>query len=144
MSFDLKLFDGDINFDELGETETVIEYRKMKQAVLAILTLPIGQNAYHPGYGCGLAYMGTTNGYDEEIRIRDNASSMVRSALNNLIALQASQELSQYLSPRERILSVKSVDVSFDEEDPRLLNIFIKLITGDLNTVFESVTVRLS
>lgn len=142
MAFDLKILGGDITIAEDGEPESVTGYRGVIQNALDILLTPIGSIKYHPGYGTGLSFL-TQEGGDDPVTIIIDVESQIYTALSNLMALQAYQQNSQILSPEEIIMEIKSVNAFIDSVDPRLINVKIFLILGDLSEVPVSLTVKI-
>lgn len=142
MSFDLKILEGDIDINSSGDSELIRNYELAKQSLYKILLTPIGENIYHPGYGSNLSIISETTSGDQNYTLRLVKDS-VYSAISNLIALQQQQSTKQFLSPEERIVSIKSVDVQFDSSDPRLLIVLVKIINGRLDTTSDSITIRL-
>jgi len=142
MSFDLKILDGDIDIGSNGDVKSARNYELAKQSLFKILLTPIGENVYHPGYGSNLSFVSDSGTLDAAGTIRMVRDS-VYSSISNLIALQQQQQTRQFLSPEERIVSIKNVDVQVDQTDPRLLNIFVEIVTGKLEVSSESVTIRL-
>tara|TARA_B100001093_G_C26597808_1_gene914514 strand:- start:419 stop:868 length:450 start_codon:yes stop_codon:yes gene_type:complete len=148
MSFDLRIIEGDI---ELPDTNSAGEALSMNwyvnrydfalQQVHKILLSPIGESRYHPGYGSSLSFISSTT--SEPVEIAREIEESVYKAISNLIALQQFQVKRQLLDPEEMILEIKSVDVFFDSQDPRLLNVVVKIILGNLTEMPASVTVRI-
>jgi hypothetical protein len=59
------------------------------------------------------------------------------------MSLQREQSKRQLLSSSEIILDVKNISVERDEEDPRLYNIFISILTQKLEQINEVITIRI-
>jgi len=141
MSFDLKIFKGDLQIDNSGYIVTVSGNQKLRQDIIKILLTAYGDNKYHPGYGSGLGQIeiGSTDFKLTEAEIKNTALS----AINGLIAMQKRQARSQTLSPAEVIVSVLDIGVLRDNVDPRLYNLRISVLTQQLTEVFDNITIRL-
>lgn len=141
MSFDLKIFKGDLQIDNSGSIVTVSGNQKLRQDIIKILLTAYGDNKYHPGYGSGLGQIeiGSTDFKLTESEIKNTALS----AINGLIAMQKRQARSQTLSPAEVIVSVLDIGVLRDTADPRLYNLRISVLTQQLTEVFDNITIRL-
>lgn len=141
MSFDLKLLGGDIVIDPSGDINLVSEWELAKQQLFNSLVTPIGTNLYHEGYGSLLPYL--SNNVVSFAEIERDIKSSVQNTVNSLIALQKYQRNYQFLSPQETIISINSIDVQIDAEDPRLINIYLSILNGSSEILYESVTIRL-
>ena len=144
MSFDFKIFEGDIVIptdSTEDEIAFVTDYQHALQALHLILLSPIGESRYHPGYGSSLSFLSYVTSEPQEIE--EAIRSEVYRAISNLMALQKSQATRQLLTPEETILDIKSVDVFFDSVDPRLLNVVVTLILGNLVEAPASITVKI-
>ena len=149
MSFDLRIIEGDIGLpDDLdatgnSELENLVEgYKKAYQDLHKILLSPIGESRYHPGYGSALSYLSYTD--NEPVEIASQVEEDVYRAISNLIALQKYQMQNQLIDAEEMILEVNSVDVFFDSQDPRLLNVLVKVTLGNLTELPASITVQIT
>jgi len=142
MSFDLKIINGDLSISNSGKIKTVNQNSKLKQDILKLLLTEIGDNKYHPNYGSpiGRASIGS---YQDESFLKLNVQSMVEGSINKLISLQRNQSKYQYVSPAETIISISKVEVARDSSDPRMWNIFVSVITQELNEVGQTLTVRM-
>ena len=141
MSFDLKLLGGDIVVDPSGDVNLVNEWELAKQQLFNSLVTPIGTNLYHEGYGSLLPYL--SNNVVSFSEIERDIKSSVQNTVNSLIALQKYQRNYQFLSPQETIVSINSIDVQIDSDDPRLINIYLSILNGSSEVLYESVTIRL-
>lgn len=141
MSFDLKLIDGDVVIDPSGDVNIIGEWELAKQQLFNSFITPIGTNLYHEGYGSLLPYISNNGASFQDIE-RDIRSS-IQNSVNSFIALQKFQRNYQFLSPQETIISINSIDVQIDSNDPRLLNVYLSLLNGSSEILYESVTIRL-
>jgi|TARA_R110001583_G_scaffold16234_14_gene66317 hypothetical protein len=143
MSFDLSIKNGDIHFDSSGMVKTVVKNSKLRQDIIKIILTDIGENRFHKGYGSALGRIGvgTASGRDiVELDIRSSAEA----AIKKLMALQKAQAARQYLSPGEIIVSIVKIEAGRDTVDPRMYNVFISVLTGQLTEIREVVTVRIA
>jgi len=142
MSFDLKLKSGDIQLENDGSISIVSGNQKIRQDLVKILLTKLGENRFHPQYGSntGLLQVGSTA--DQNLLELDLNQS-VQSATRFLMSLQREQSKRQLLSSSEIILDVKNISVERDEEDPRLYNIFISILTQKLEQINEVITIRI-
>lgn len=141
MSFDLKIFKGDLQIDKSGSIVTVSGNQKLRQDIIKVLLTAYGDNRYHPGYGSSLGQIeiGSSDPGLTEAEIKNSALS----AINGLIAMQRRQSRYQTLSPSETIVSVLDLSVLRDKIDPRLYNLRISVLTQQLTEVFDNITIRL-
>lgn len=142
MSFDLKIVKGDIAFEKDGSIRTVFGNEKLRQDIIKILITKLGENKYHPQYGSTVGTIQIGNVQDESF-LKQDLTSAAHDALKNLMALQRLQAKRQYLSPSETIVEIKNIDIRRDTIDPRMYNIFISVLTQELDSITESVTIRI-
>jgi hypothetical protein len=142
MSFDLKLKSGDIQLENDGSISIVSGNQKIRQDLVKIILTKLGENRFHPQYGSntGLLQIGSTA--DQNLLELDLNQS-VQSATRFLMSLQREQSKRQLLSSSEIILDVKDISIERDEEDPRLYNIFISILTQKLEQINEVITIRI-
>ena len=142
MSFDLKIVKGDISIERDGSIKTVFGNEKLRQDIVKIILTELGDNKFHPQYGSnvGTVQVGTVQ---DEAFLKQDLISSAQDALKNLIALQRSQAKRQYLSPSEIIVDIKNIEIKRDTIDPRMYNIFISVLTQELDLVVEAVTIRI-
>jgi hypothetical protein len=142
MSFDLKIVKGDIFIERDGSIKTVFGNEKLRQDIVKILLTKIDENKYHSSYGSNLGIIQVGNVQDETFLKQDLANS-AQDAIKTLMSLQRVQAKSQYLSPSETIVDIKSIDIKRDTIDPRMYNIFISVLTQELDSITESITIRI-
>jgi len=142
MSFDLKIVKGDISIERDGSIKTVFGNEKLRQDIVKIILTEVGDNKFHPQYGSnvGAVQVGTVQ---DETFLKQDLISSAQDALKNLMALQRSQAKRQYLSPSEIIIDIKNIEIKRDTIDPRMYNIFISVLTQELDLVVEAVTIRI-
>ena len=143
MSFDLAIKKGDISIASDGSMETVSGNLKLKQDIIKIILTDLGENKFHPNYGSQLGSFKVGFYADDRLMSMDIESS-VKKALDNLISMQRSQARTQALSPAEIIVDVLNVSTSRDENDPRMYNVFISVLTQELTEIREFLSVRIA
>ncbi len=141
MSFDLSIEKGDIKIERDGTVKTVSGNAKIKQDIIKILLTDLGDNKFHPQYGCKVGALQIGHYADSTLMSLDMEAS-ARNALQKLMALQKSQSMRQALSPGEIIVDVLSVNVNRDAADPRMYNIFVSVLTQELTEISSNITVR--
>ena len=143
MSFDLKIENGDLKINSDGSVATVAGNSKLRQDILKILLTDLGNNKFHPKYGSNIGKLQIGTSADEKLISLDITSS-ARSSLKNLMSLQRSQAKRQALGPGEVIIDILNLEVARDSADPRLYNIFVSVLTQELNRIESSVTIRIA
>jgi len=142
MSFELKIKNGDISLEDDGTISIVSGNEKIRQDIIKIILTKLGENRFHPNYGSNTGYLQIGQAIDQgviELDIQQSAESAIR----YLIALQREQSKKQLLSSSEVIVDINFVKIERNEVDPRLYNIYISVITQKLETITESVTIRI-
>ena len=100
MSFDLKIKNNDISISSSGDVELVSNNDKLIQDVLKIILTPQGSNKYYAWYGSVITskVIGEVLGsYYTKVEI----TRAVQESLSNLMTMQQSQALYQYVSPED-------------------------------------------
>jgi phage baseplate assembly protein W len=143
MSFDLRLENGDLKINTDGTVSSVTGNSKLRQDILKILLTDLGDNKFHPKYGSHVGKLQVGSHADDKLISLDITSS-ARSAIRNLMSLQRAQARRQSLSPGEIIIDILNLEVTRDKVDPRLYNIFVSVLTQELDRVESSVTVRIA
>ena len=142
MSFDLKIEGGDIVINRDGSVKTVFDNTKLCQDIIKILLTKLGENKFHSAYGSEVGAINIGHVSDQELLELDLEAS-VRDSVNKLISLQKGQSRKQFLTPGERIIALLNVAAQRDTVDPRLYSIFLTVQTGALNSIQESITIRI-
>lgn len=142
MSFDIRIIKGDIGINNDGSLNLVTGNSKIRQDIIKIMLTPIGDNKFHPTYGSETGVLQIGSVPDQSITESDLTSS-AENAVRKLMLLQREQAKRQFLSPAEVIADIISVSVQRDQVDQRLYNIFISILTEKLETITESITVRI-
>jgi hypothetical protein len=128
MSFDLKLFGGDLVVKN-GDLDIVEDTDKLVQDVLKIVSTQLGSNPFFPAYGSPLSKAMIGTGYEEEF-VEDIASQQLRSSLERLQDLQRDQiRQNQVVTPEEQIAAIENVSVVRDKNDPRYYNVNLTVIS---------------
>ncbi len=126
MSFDLKLTDGDITFNEFGQLEIVEDAEKLAQQASKIVYEAQGDNLEDFQYGTILRSLVGQSG-DGEV-LKTMAFKSIDDALARLQSYQTQQELNgQHLSPKEKLVQYANFNITTSTTDPR--NMYI---TGEL------------
>jgi phage baseplate assembly protein W len=142
MSFELKIKNGDISLEGDGTISIISGNEKIRQDIIKIILTELGENRFHPNYGSNTGYFQIGQAIDQGVIELDMQQS-AESAIRYLIALQREQTKKQLLSSSEVIVDVNFVKIERNETDPRLYNIYISVITQKLETITESVTIRI-
>jgi phage baseplate assembly protein W len=133
MSFDLKLKNGDLIINQ-GKLQTVVDSEKLIQDILKICLTTAGSNPMHPWYGSLITRTIIGNPQYSAI-LSDLSKNQLNSALEALKAMQESQVRSfQRVSAEEQISSIVDISV-IRNQDPRLFNVSIKVLTKALKPV---------
>lgn len=114
----------DININEQGRFDVVTGREKVRQMVLKALLTVVGSNVFYPAYGSLTSNM---IGQRFDLFTQFNLQSSVQDAIDFLIQ---QQQLQPIIPQAELILRVSSVDVQQDEQDPRVIRVAIKVLTG--------------
>jgi phage baseplate assembly protein W len=128
MSFDLSIVSGDLVIAN-GALQTVTNSAKLIQDILKICLTDVGANPIHPSYGSFLSKTVIGNPAKPGIIVQI-AKSQINTCLVNLQSLQQLQLKNfQKVSADEQLGAILGVSVVQSKTDPRLYNIFIKVLT---------------
>lgn len=128
MSFDLKLFDGDLVIKN-GDFDISENANKLVQDVLKLVSTQLGSNPFFPAYGSPLSSAIIGTGYEETF-VEDVASQQLRSSLERLQDLQRDQiKQNQIVTPDEQIAAIENIRVSRAKDDPRYYNVNLTVIS---------------
>lgn len=141
MSFDIKVLNGDIEFDGSGNLRTMRNSDKLAQDIIKILNTPVGTSPLNLGYGSPLTTneVGTIVDVD---RVIQQTQSSIAQALEQLVALQALQQAIQPLTDAETLVDFETPVVEQDSEDPRQFNIAVNALSRDLTPLTVALVVR--
>ena len=142
MSFDLKLKSGDIQLSTDGTLSIGSGNQKIRQDIVKIILTKLGENRFHPQYGSNTGLLQIGAAADQSLLELDLNQS-VQSAIRFLMSLQREQSKRQILNSSEIILEIKDIAIERDEEDPRMYNIFISILTQKLEQINEVITIRI-
>ncbi len=137
MSFDFKISGGDFHLIN-GELEKVTDEQKLVQDILKICLTPVQTNPFFPSYGSYLSRVLIGQPANDKM-IVDVAKNQLKSCLNNLKSLQASQLNSyQKMSAGEQIAQITNVEITRHPQDYRIYIIDIECITKGLKKINPS------
>ena len=125
MSYDLKLTDGDFVIDTQGDVIVLEDYDKLEQDLLRLIHTSPGDNSFDASEGIG-AYdlLGKVIPRDINETI---LGKQVYFGLQHMIQQQATQGLTQYVSPKEQIATVEGIILR--KAEIKVLNFEIVLTT---------------
>lgn len=128
MSFDLKLFGGDLVIKN-GDVDVVEDSDKLVQDVLKLVSTRLGSNPFFPAYGSPISQSLIGSVHDQEFT-EDIATQQLRSSLERLQDLQSDQLRSnQVVTPEEQIAAIEDVRVSQAKNDPRFYIVNLTVIS---------------
>lgn len=135
MSFDLKLFGGDLVINN-GDFAVVEDSDKLVQDVLKLVSTQLGSNPFFPAYGSPIsqALIGTS----DVIFAQDVAINQLQASIERLKDLQQDQiKNNQIVTAQEQISVIKDVSVKQARDDPRYYYVNLTVI----NKAFQSVPI---
>jgi phage baseplate assembly protein W len=135
MSFDLKLFGGDLEIKN-GDFSIVEDADKLTQDILKLISTQLGSNPFFPGYGSpiGQILIGTS----ELDFAQDVATQQLRASIERLKDLQQDQiRNNQIVTAQEQISVIKDVYITRAQDDPRYYYVNLTVI----NKAFQSVPI---
>ena len=141
MSFDIRVLNGDIEFDNNGDLRTMANSDKLAQDIVKILNTPIGTNSLNPGYGSPLTVNNVGDVVNADIIIQHTQSAIAQ-ALEQLVSLQALQQAIQTVTDAETLIDFETPTVEQDEVDPRQFNIVVNALSRDLTPLTVALVVR--
>lgn len=127
MSFDLKLVNGNLQIGSDGDLSKVTNTDKLKQDILKFLITPLGANKMHLWYGSpfGKTIIGTP--FDLDFA-KARGSQQIISGIEMIKTLQTSQTEYQGVTASEAIAQVLGVSISTDNNDRRLIKVFVSVL----------------
>jgi phage baseplate assembly protein W len=141
MSFDIKVLNGDIEFDGSGNLRTMRNSDKLAQDVIKVLNTPIGTSSLNLGYGSSLTANDIGTAVDVD-RVIQQTQASIAQALEQIISLQALQQAVQPLTDAETIVDFETPIVEQDSQDPRQFNIAVNALSRDLTPLTVALVVR--
>jgi len=142
MSFDFKLENGDIQLSNEKDLDIVVDNEKLLQDLLKILVTPLGGNKAHSWYGSNIGEIQVGGVFDLDFSL-ESSSAQARSATENLMRMQISQAQTQILSPAETITAIRDVYINTNNQDSRVLEVKVSVLTSALTVVTARFEVRL-
>ena len=142
MSFDLKIFNGDLVIGTNGDFSQVKYSEKLIQDILKILMTETGTNVHFQWYGSLLSASMVGSPYDTQF-IATVAENQIRSSLETIQNLQKEQATRQFVSPSELLAAIKSVNVIRNQIDPTFFSINLAVLTKNLTIAKTSFNVTL-
>lgn len=142
MSYDLKIKNGDLSIQN-GDIETVSNTDKLVQDILKIALTNVGANPLVPYYGSFVSksLIGSVLPSRMTVQI---AQSQLQNAIEILVALQKAQIQSfQSVSPDELIGSILDISINKSNQDPRLYNINIKVLSKSFKVATANFSVNI-
>ena len=128
MSFDLKLFGGDLVIKN-GDFETVEDSDKLVQDILKLVSTQLGSNPFFPAYGSPISQAMIGSVFEREFA-EDIATQQLRASLERLQDLQRDQiRQNQIVTPSEQIAAIENVRVSQAQNDPRYYIVNLTVIS---------------
>lgn len=135
MSFDLKLFGGDLVIKN-GDFSVVENQDKLVQDILKLVSTQLGSNPFFPAYGSPVSQV--LIGTSDLDFAQDVATNQLKASIERLKDLQQDQiRNNQIVTPQEQISVIKDVSINQAQDDPRYY--FVNLIV--INKSFQSVPV---
>lgn len=141
MSFDLALIDGDLKIDPDGTIKTVNDTEKLRQDILKIIVTPIGSNKYHLWYGTNISPKIIGSAPSESF-MKNEIAFAVQDSLLRLQKLQRAQASEQNVSLAEIISNINDVVAQRSPTDPRLINVYVSVVSKALTRIDEGFKFR--
>jgi hypothetical protein len=134
MSFDIRIVNGDIAIDEIGQLALVRNIDKVAQDVLRIIMTSKGSDPFDTSYGISttdraIGAMPTT------AIISTALEAEITTSLQKLVREQNRLSIVQTLTADERIREIDSVVVEQDPIEPRQLNVSISMTLETLEPI---------
>ena len=135
MSFDLKLFGGDLVIQN-GDLAIVEDSDKLIQDILKLVSTQLGSNPFFPAYGSPVSQV--LIGTSDVDFSQDVATQQLRASIERLKDLQQNQiKSNQIVTAEEQISAVQNVSIVQAKDDPRYY--FVNLTV--INKAFQSVPI---
>jgi phage baseplate assembly protein W len=135
MSFDLKLFGGDLVIQN-GDLAIVEDSDKLTQDILKLVSTQLGSNPFFPAYGSPVSQV--LIGTSDVDFAQDVATQQLRASIERLKDLQQNQiKSNQIVTAEEQISAVQNVSIVQAKDDPRYY--FVNLTV--INKAFQSVPI---
>lgn len=112
--------ENDYRFDNTGSVILIENENLLYQECLKIILTDRGSNPYHTFYGTSITRQIGTKAVASAAAL---ISEDIRRALNNLQAMQEVQGQAQFVSRRERLYRIVTVETSSDEFNPTIFRV---------------------
>jgi phage baseplate assembly protein W len=134
LSYDLKIVSGDLRIKD-GALETLTGISKLKQDITKIVTTELGADPFNSWYGSMVSQSLIGNTLPDDIT-STIAQSQLQTAIDTIKQLQGLQVASgQKTTPDELIAWVKGISIQRNEQDLRVIQIMIEVLTKAFGTV---------
>lgn len=139
MSFDLRIKSGDLVIEK-SDLGTITGTDKLTQDLLKIALTPVGGNSLQPWYGSFISRTLIGSVLPTDL-VFSMAKSQLQKSVENLKDLQNLQVSSgQKVSPNEQISYIRDINILRNSIDPRVLQVFINVISrsfGQISATFN-------
>jgi phage baseplate assembly protein W len=129
----------DVSFDRAGSFNVIAGHAKVSQQVLKILLTTVGSNRLNADYG---SLLSQSIGQRLDLALEFQIQQSVQTAINLLIDQQ--RQTTQDLPLDETIVRLSALQLTRDANDPRVLQIVVKVTTADLEEVEAQLTLPVS
>lgn len=143
MSFDLKIFEGDVKISNNGDVEKVENSDKLIQDILKIAVTPIGSNKFFPMYGSPISRSLIGSAFSMTFS-STFAADQLKSSLETLQKLQKVQQAAgQKVTAAELLAAIRQVSIERNQTDPRYFRVVIKILSKDFVAFSPEFTIGL-
>lgn len=125
----------DVHFDTANRVKLIEKREKIRQQLVKILLTNAGDNLLDSEYGCTLS---DSIGQKINEYFAANLQFSIIEAINHLVDIQNNYNLPD----TERITSVSDVTATQNADDPREINIVVKVTTADYEEVSTNFILR--
>lgn len=140
MSFDLKLANRDLVLNN-GDFQQVVDGDKLLQDVLKAALTDAGSDPMNPWYGSNISRALIGSALPAGISLQ-MAQSQLQNCLETIKNLQSAQmQNGQKVSADELLAAVMDVSINRNNVDPRIFDVFIKILTKGFKTINTGFTV---
>lgn len=140
MSFDLKIFDGDLVVGEDGDLKKVQDTDKLIQDVLKFLLTEVRSNPWFQWYGSPISGTLIGSALDASFLV-SMAENQIRAGLETIQNLQREQAAQQKLTPGEWLAALREVSILRNEINPTFFTIKLAVLTKAMRSATISFTV---
>lgn len=137
LSYDIKIVAGDLRIEN-GNLAVLRGKDKLSQDLVKIATTELGANPLHSWYGSMVSQSLIGSPLPEDIT-NNIAQSQLQNAIETLKQLQNLQASSgQKMTPEEQISYIQGISIQRSNQDLRVIQIIIKVLTKAFGTVAVS------